>query len=156
MTLNKELWIVGIPALGWALFGLGGTKISDTIEGNKLWRRLGLSLVIGLGIFFSGFSWWQAVGAAGLAAAVLIQGYGDKASWIKRAAIFAGYGLISVWIGISWWNLITAAGCLVLMVLSNLSGFSKTFVWKICEGFFGLLIGIQISFLLSGNGLIWG
>ena len=39
--------------------------------------------------------------------------------------------------------------------LSNTKLTSKVFVWKIVEGFFGLVIGIQISYVMSGNGLVW-
>ena len=146
--MNPELWIVIMPALGWLLFSLGGTEISKKIKGKKWIRRFVLPAVFGLCVFFAGSDWWLAVAVCVIAMAVFPLGYGDRASWPKRLAIFAGYGLISAPVGLSWWNLITALMCPALMALSRWKSTAKTFIWKICEGAFGALIGIQIAYAL--------
>jgi hypothetical protein len=153
--MNKELWMVGIPAVGWLLFALGGTKISDSMGGKKWLRRFVLTFILGVCVFFAGFQWWQGLAVFAISCLFFHLGYGDKAKWPMKCLIFSGYGLISAPIGLSWWNLITAVGCVLMMLFSNIPGLSKTFVWKIVEGFFGAVIGVQIAFLLSGNGLIW-
>ena len=50
MTLNKELWLVVIPALCWFLGALGGTQISDTIKGQKWLRRFLMPAILGLAV----------------------------------------------------------------------------------------------------------
>ena len=155
MTLNKELWIVLVPALSWLLFALGGTQISDKIEGKKWLRRFVLPFLWGLCVFFGGFFWYQAVGVAILGCLMLHLGYGSKTSWKMRLLVFAGYGLISAPIGLSWWNPITSIACAVMFLLSNTPLTSATMVWKCAEGSMGALIGITISFALAGYGLSW-
>lgn len=153
--MNKELWIVLIPAFSWLLFALGGTQISDKIEGKKWLRRFVLPFLWGICVFLGGFAWFQVLSVAILGCLMLHLGYGSKMSWGLRIATFCGYGLISALIGLSWWNLITAIGCIIMFILSNTPLTSATFVWKICEGIFGILIGIQLSYLMAGYGLIW-
>ena len=153
--MNKELWIVIMPALGWLLFALGGTQISDKIEGQKWIRRFLLPVLWSLCIVLAKYAWWQALGCMILAIGFLHLGYGSKTSWPMRILTFAGYGLISAPIGLSAWNVITLAACALMFWLSNTKLTSKIFVWKICEGAFGALIGIEISYLMAGYGLIW-
>lgn len=153
--MNKELWIVILPAFGWLLFALGGTQISDKIEGQKWIRRFLLPFICGVCVFFAGFVWWQAVVVALLACLMFHLGYGSKTSWKIRLLVFAGYGIISAPIGLSFWNLITSMACAVMFLLSNTKLTAKIFVWKIVEGFFGLLIAIQISYIMAGYGLVW-
>ena len=153
--MNKELWIVIIPAFSWLLFALGGTQISDKIEGKKWLRRFVLPFLWGLCVFFGGFSWYQAVGVAILGCLMLHLGYGSKTSWKMRLLVFAGYGLISGPIGLSWWNPITSVACVLMFLLSNTPLTSATMVWKIWEGTGGCIIGIQIAYLISGNGIVW-
>lgn len=153
--MNKEIWLCIMPALGWLLFALGGTQISDKIEGQKWIRRFLLPFICGVCLFIAHFAWFQALGVAILACIALHQGYGSKTPWSWRLLVFAGYGLISGPVGISWWNFLTAVGCIILYILSNTKITSKIVVWKVCEGSFGALIGIQISYLMAGNGLIW-
>ena len=145
--MNKELYLVFIPALAGLLFALGGSQISDTIKGQKWVRRFLLPFALLLPCVWIEFSWWQGLLVSLIACFVLHLGYGDKATWVKRALIFTGYGLISIPIGYSMWNIFTAIGCLLIMWLSRV-GMPKTFVWKVCEFSFGALIGIQVAFLL--------
>lgn len=146
--MNKELFIVVIPVLSGFLFSLGGTEITEKIKGQKWIRRFVLPFAIMFPSSLIIFSWWQSLIVAIIACIVFHLGYGDRASWIKKFFIFAGYGLISLPIGLSWWNLFTAAGCFILMLLSQ-KVMPKTFTWKICELSFGVLIGIQVSYILA-------
>lgn len=153
--MNKELWMCILPALGWLCFSLGGTQISDKIEGQKWIRRFLLPFLWGICVFLASFAWWQGAGVAILACAMLHLGYGSKTSWPVRISVFAGYGLISATVGLSVWNIITFICCGMMFLLSNLKVTSWIFVWKIVEGAFGALIGIQISYLLAGQGIVW-
>lgn len=154
--MNKELWLVLIPGLSWLLFALGGTQISDKIEGQKWIRRFVLPFAWGVCVYLAQFAIWQAIGVAMLGCAILHQGYGSKVAWWRKILTFAGYGAISLFIGFSWWNLIVVVGCILMFILSNTPLTSAIMVWKICEGAFGALIGITISYLLAGYGTIWG
>ena len=146
--MNPELWIVIMPAIGWLLFSLGGTEISEKIKGQKWLRRFVLPVLWGACVWIATGIWWKSLSVAGLAMAVFPLGYGDRASWLKRIAIFAGYGLISAPVGLSWWNLITAILCAVLFAMSRWKPTAHTFVWKIVEGAFGAVIGVQIAYQL--------
>jgi hypothetical protein len=153
--LNKEIWMVLLPAFGWLLFALGGTQISDKIAGQKWTQRFLLPAIFALCIFLARYVWWQYISVAMLACLMFHLGYGSKTSWKIRLLVFTGYGLISAPIGLSFWNLITSMACAVMFLLSNTKFTAKIFVWKIVEGFFGLLIAIQISYIMAGYGLIW-
>jgi len=153
--MNPELWLVFLPAISWLLFSLGGTQISDTIQGKKWLRRFILPTIFGICLFLAHFAWFQALGVAILACLMLHLGYGSHTSWKMRLLVFAGYGLISVPIGISIWNVFTIVGCVILFLLSNIKFSKDTFVWKIWEGTAGLLCGIQLGYLLAGHGIIW-
>lgn len=154
-NLNPELWMVFLPGISAILFALGGTQISDTILGQKWLRRYVLPAILGLSAYFAGIGPGWAIAVTLISAICFIQGYGERASWAKRTLIFIGYGCISLPIGMSWWNLICTVGCIVLFVLSNWNLTSKTFVWKTCESILGFLVGMQIAFLLAGNGIIF-
>lgn len=144
-----------VPAFSWLLFALGGTQISDKIKGQKWIRRFVLPFLWGICVYFAGFQWYQAIGVAILGCLMLHLGYGSKTSWKMRLLVFAGYGLISAPVGVSYWNLITVIICSLMFLLSNTKITSIVMVWKIVEGFFGCLIGIQIAYLLSGYGLLF-
>ena len=153
--MNPELWLVFVPALSAMLFALGGTQISDKIEGKKWIRRFVLAFLLGLCVFLAKFAIWQSAGVAILSCVMFHQGYGDKVKWWRKILTFIGYGCIPLFIGFSYWSIITTVGCTVMFILSNIKLSSATFVWKICEGVFGALIGISVAFLLSGNGILW-
>lgn len=153
--MNPELWLIIMPTLGLSLFALGGTQISDKIEGQKWLRRFLLPFLWAACVKLAHFSLWQAAGVGILACGLFHLGYGEKTSWKMRLLVFAGYGLISAPIGLSPWNAISVIGCIGMFFLSNFKPTSWVFVWKIVEGFMGFNIGIQLGFLISGNGLIW-
>ena len=87
--------------------------------------------------------------------AIFSLGYGSTTPWWEKALIGCAYALIGVAIGISWWNLVTAFAFITLFFLSNTKLIAKMFTWKICEGFFGLFVGIQLAYVLMGLGRIW-
>jgi len=147
--MNKELLMVFLPGISWILFALGGTQISDKIKGWKGWRRFILPFVYGLFVLISGVNiWWKILITMAIAGITYSFGYGDKTpKWLK-VIVLSSYGLVSVAIGLSIWNLFTAIGANVLFKLSNTKWSANIFVWKICEGFFGLLCGIQLAYVL--------
>jgi len=151
---NPELNLVFIPALAWLLFSLGGSKISEEIPGWKGWRRFILPAVFLVACFINGIIWWKSILAI-LPCWAYCMGYGERASYLKKFFIGCLYGLIGVAIGISWWNLATIVGFITLFKLSNTKLVAHIFVWKIIEGMYGLFCGIQLGYLLAGNGTIW-
>ena len=152
--MNKELYLVVIPAVSWLLFALGGTQISDKIKGQKWIRRFLLPFAYLLACVIAGFP-WMGVSIALLAMAIYHLGYGDTVPWWRKSLIGVGYALISIPLGLSVWNLVTAIAFIGLFKLSNTKWSAQMFVWKLCEGFFGLFVGIELAYLLSGKGLIW-
>lgn len=149
--MNKELYMVILPAISWLLFALGGTQISDKIPGWKGWRRFILPFIYTLFCLMES-TWWQAVLVGLVAVGIYSIGYG-KMSWKMRFALGLGYGLVCIPIGISIWCAFTALAFGVLFILSNTKLTANTFVWKICEGFFGLFVGIEIAYILMGYGI---
>lgn len=152
--MNKELFMVFLPPIAGLLGALGGTQISSKIPGWKGWRRIILPIVFFISVILVA-SWWQALLVAAIAGASFSLGYGHKKTWLERSFTFLAYGLISIPIGISFWNLFTVFTCIVLFVLSNNKIFAKTFVWKICELLMFMICGIQLAYILMGNGLSW-
>ncbi len=146
--MNKELVMVFVPGLSWVLFALGGTQISDTIKGWKGWRRFILPTVYMVACIFFGIEWWRILLVGFAAGLVYTLPYGVKTKNWVRYLVALGYGCISVPIGISIWNVLTVIGFITLYHLSNFKPTSKAFVWKICEGFFGVLVGIQLAYIL--------
>jgi hypothetical protein len=147
--VNKELWMVIIPPVSWLLFALGGTQISDTTKGQKWIRRFALPAFWGLCVASTG-AYLQAALVCGLGIGILCLGYGDGKSWLYRAGVGCLYGCISLPLGVSWWNLATAVVFIVYFLLSNWKYTASEFTWKICEGTYGLMIGITIAYLLMG------
>jgi hypothetical protein len=165
--LSPELYMVFLAPICALLFALGGTQISTTIKGQKWLRRFVLPAILGLAVGFA-ITWWQGLLVGCLACASLHQGYGDRASWLKRTLIFLSYGLISLPIGWSLWNIFTPIIAMSLFVLCNLKvdirdydpshihlKFGDVFVWKFFELSMGFLIGFQVAYILAGHGHIW-
>ena len=146
--------MVFLPGLGWILFAFGGTQISDKIGGKKWIRRFVLPLILFVGCMTVS-TVWQSLGVMVLAMAAFHLGYGDGKSWAGRAIVGVAYGFIGAPVGLSVWNLVTALGFISLFWLSNQKATARTFTWKICEGTFGALVGIEIAYSLMGYGLHW-
>lgn len=146
--MNKELYMVFLPALSWILFALGGTQITPKLGGFKWLRRFVLPAVYFLFVLLAGFSLWSACGVTILAIACFCLGYGNGKSWFYRFLVGCAYACISIPIGFGFWNIMTATIFIVFFALSNWDYSAEEFTWKICEGFYGLFIGIQIAFLL--------
>jgi hypothetical protein len=145
--MNKELYMVVIPAVSWLLFALGGTQISDTVKGMKWIRRFVLPVVYAAACILAGYI-WQGFLVGLIAMLVYHLGYGDKVPWWRKILVGAGYALVTVPMDITFWNYITFVAFIGLFILSNTKWSAKYFVWKICEGFFGLFVGIELAFLL--------
>ena len=155
--MNDELIMVFLPGISWILFALGGTQISDKIQGWKGWRRFILPFVYGVYGVFGVLSiqlWWKIVLVMALAGIVYSLPYGHKVSWKMKPLIALGYGLIRIPVGISVWNIFTIVGFLGLFKLSNMKLTSNVFIWKICEGFFGLIVGISVAYVFMGHSII--
>lgn len=149
--MNKELFMVFLPGISWILFALGGTQISDRVQGWKGWRRFILPLFYAGATLWAGFSIWQAFLVMLISGAVYSLPYGERITWPLRILVGIGYGLISLPIGLSMWNVFTILGFIILFWLSNTKWASSIFTWKICEGFFGLLVGIQLAYIFIGS-----
>jgi hypothetical protein len=154
--MNKELIMVALPAISWLLFSLGGTRIAEdnSIQGQKWIRRFVLPGVYFLFCLFL-VGWIKASIVTAIAIPAFCLGYGMGKSYIYRFMVGCGYALISLPIGISWWNLVTAITFIALFKLANTQLTRKMFIWKICEGAFGLTIGIELAYSLMGKGIIW-
>jgi len=146
--MNNELFYVFVPAVSWMLFSLGGTQISTTIPGWKGWRRFILPLVYAVSCLMGGIILWRALLVAILAFGAYTLPYGDSVEWWGKFLVGCAYAIISIPIGLSFWNIAAAIGFITLFFLSNTDMARKYFVWKICEGFFGLLCGIQLTYAI--------
>lgn len=153
--VNDELLMVFLPGISWILFALGGTQISDKIQGWKGWRRFILPFVYEVFCIISGIIWWKIMLVMALAGIVYSLPYGHKVSWKMKPLVALGYGLISIPIGFSIWNVITIIGFLGLFKLSNWKPTASIFIWKFVEGAFGLLVGISLAYVLMGKGWVW-
>lgn len=143
--MNPELYLVFLPAVSWLLFSLGGTQISGEIKGQKWIRRYLLPAVYFAACLFAGIMFLKALLVMILSVIAFCLPYGDRTSYPEKFLVGCCYGAISVPIGLSWWNLLTALGFILLFILSNTKLTEKIFVWKIVEGFFGALCGIQLG-----------
>jgi len=155
VIMNNELLMVFLPGLSWILFALGGTQISDKIQGWKGWRRFILPFVYGVFCIITNVLWRKIMLVMALAGIVFSLPYGHKVTWKMKPLIALGYGLISIPIGFSIWNLFTVVGFLGLFKLSTRKPTASIFIWKICEGSFGILVGIQLAYVLMGKGTIY-
>jgi len=136
----NEWTIIYAVILSAGLFAAGGTEVKKTGRGYKWIRRFILPALLCL-IAWPFAPYWAVIGFGATLCVFLHLGYGDRCSWPKRAFIFAGYGLSSLWIGWSWWAVLTPAACCALFFLSNLKSTASDFQWKLCELSFGFLIG---------------
>ena len=153
--MNPELMQVFIPGISAILFSLGGTQISQTMQGQKWVRRFLLPSFFLLMTLIAGFAWWQGLLVFLISCVSFHMGYGDKTSWWMKILVFLSFALISIPVGFSFWNgiLILIVPLMMLLSLSHLVG--KVFVWKIVEASWGFLIGISLAFPLSNNGIIF-
>lgn len=133
--MNRELVWLMLPVVGF-LSQIGGTY-------NKLFRRLGVPLIITMSSFLLfGFSWWLPAlfltifGVACLPFTLI--GDSLQASWVNWVWIWvSGYllGLPSLFLSDSGW-LYAFVPCVVQGIcgtLSNIQATAKYFQWKFCE-----------------------
>jgi hypothetical protein len=81
--MNPEIWHILIIGLSGILFALGGTWITDKIDGQKWIRRYLLPVTIGLILLILNIDWWRCLGLSLLSIGAFSLGYGDKADWWK-------------------------------------------------------------------------
>lgn len=136
--MDKEYALMILPSISWLLFSLGG----KTWKG---WRRYILPLVYLAFMLTYGIAVNRACLVTLLAIFMFCLGYGESKPYWYKFLVGYGYGLISTPIGVSFWNYLTPIAFISLFWLSNNKPFSNIFVWKICEGFIGLLIGLTIA-----------
>ncbi len=149
--MNRELYMCFLPAISFALFALGGTQITidNSIRGWKGWRRIILPMCYAVALFLAGIAWWMAVCIGLQAWAVFSLPYGDKTPYWLKAIIGCAYGLIGFPLPLSFWNLVTAISFISLWILANKFMLTaKWFAWSLCQGLFGLFVGIQLSYQL--------
>lgn len=154
-NLNPELYLVILTVLSGFLFALGGTQISPSIKGKKWIRRFLLPFIFAVFCLLAGFVWWKALLVALIAIGSFYLGYSAEKPFYKRALAALSFGCISLPIGISFWNVFAFGGFLFLFWLSNNNLTKRIFVHKCVELGTGFFIGLQLSFLLSGNGHVW-
>lgn len=122
---------IAMMTLSVLLFTLGGT-------GFKWMRRYILPVLLGIGTFFCGVSWWQSL--------ILIIGigivyhlpYGEALTFLGKLVVGFLYVIPTLAIGLSWWVLIFPFIFVALFLLSEATETAKSFTWKVCEGFIGL------------------
>lgn len=158
--LNPQLWTVFLAPISSMLFVLGGTGISTTIKGQKWFRRFVLPTIYFACVWAAGFTWWQGLLVFFVSGFAFHQPYGSGAkSWWRKLLTFAMFGLPGLVIGWSWWSPVTFVGASVSFYLTTDSPWKKHIYllqgWKFFELLTGLLVGIQISYLLGGYGVSW-
>ena len=83
-NINPELWHIAIMALSGTLFAVGGSWITDKLEGQKWIRRILLPLLLGLILYFAlKVDLWRCIAFVVLSVSVLSLGYGDRSDWWK-------------------------------------------------------------------------
>lgn len=143
----NEWMIILIVLLSSGLFAAGGTDLDG--KGHKWIRRFILPAgLLATSLFYA--PWWASVAYSLTLCAFLHLGYGSKASWAYRSFIFAGYGLVSLWLGPSWWLIVTPVVCLGLFWLSNFKYTASSFTWKCVEIIYGIIIACSfVSAILN-------
>ena len=129
--MNKEWLIIIVPALSWILFAIGGT-------GFKWVRRYILPLLLGITVLISGIPLLQAAGGAIALSLALHLPYGDKVPLWGKFGVILTYPLATLFWGFSPVQVIYPFVMFGLFWLS-LKG---KITWKICEGAFGLGLGL--------------
>lgn len=82
--MNPELWHIAIMGLSGVLFAVGGSWITDKIDGQKWVRRILLPVLLGFILYFAlHVDWWRCIAFSVLSVGALSLGYGDKADWWK-------------------------------------------------------------------------
>lgn len=137
----QELNYIIIPPLCWLLFALGGFR-------QKAWRRFGIPALLGIFCWINHIALWKILLVVTISCIVLHLGYGEGKSWLWRAFVGVSYGCIALPLGFSMWQVILPVMWIILFWLSNTKFAEKIVVWKIVEGFTGLLIGLSVAYLL--------
>lgn len=143
MTEHQELVSIFMMGLGVILWSLGGWRW-------KGWRRIVLPVVmIGLVLWY-GVAWWQAVLSSGLLYLAACMPYGTNTPWFipnrhgSKMAAGISYIFPALVYGWTWWFIITPVLFMLIFWASNSKALHKDFIWKVCEGWIGLMVVVTI------------
>lgn len=137
-TLNIELIYILMLGLSSSLFALGGT--GKWALSNKLWRRLGVPVVIVAGFLLLGCWFVPAILTGVSLFGVLTLGYGDGKPWWYKTIVAFSYSLVFLLVGWTWWFIIAPLYFLSLFYMSNTKLLQHDVIWKIVEFMAGAFI----------------
>lgn len=132
--MNKEILIIGVPAVSWVLFALGGYKW-------KWIRRFLLPCFLGGIALLMGILWWKVILFTFLLSAVLCLPYGENTPILGRGVVILCYGLAFLALKLTPIALIPPVTFGVFYWLSLKYNW---FGWKYTEGLVGLSLGITL------------
>jgi len=137
--MNKELVYIGMLGFSSMLFALGGTGRWPLAS--KLWRRVGVPIVIFFGLLMLGCWHIAAFLSCAALSGFLWMGYGESKTWDYKAMLMVLYVVPTLLIGWTWWLLITPWPILLLFFfLSNVKFLQHDVIWKIWEAMAGFFI----------------
>lgn len=134
----SELWMTAVLGFSGVAFAIGGMK------GGRVLRRYLLPLGLALSLLLNSFPVWKVACYALALSFALHLGYGDRASWWKKALVFALYALPSLVFGLTLWQVASPLIMLLIMFLSQTKTFANDFKWKLCEFNIGVLIACTL------------
>ena len=139
--MDKELIYIFLPSICWILFSLGGYKY-------KFFRRFLLPFTIFVFCLIRNIPLYKTLSSTLFLIGALHLGYGETKPYWYKFLVGISYATAISPLGLSFWNFIIPFVFIILFVLSNLKISEKTFTWKICEGFYGLFIGIAVAYVI--------
>ena len=134
----QMIMICGSPLL----FSLGGMV-------NKLIRKLGLPLLLGICLILGGIPLIKAIDSGLLLFGTLTLPYGEKTPYWAKLGVFCLYGLPSLLIDFSPWVIIAPIVMFALFWISNTKWGKNIIYWRIWEATSGLLIGATYASLIK-------
>jgi len=132
--MTKEVLIIGVPAVSWVLFSLGGI-------GPKWIRRFFLSCFLGGIALLTGFIWWKVALFTLSLMVVLCLPYGNNTPILGRGVVILCYGLAFLPLKLTPIVLIPPITFGLFYWLSLKYNWLS---WKIVEGLVGLSLGITL------------
>ena len=146
--MNHELIYILMMTSGVLLWTLGGTLW-------KGYRRIIFPITIFLFLLLYGLSWWQCLFSSGLLYGCSSLGYGTNSRWwlphkdingwhSSKLITAISYNFPALIIGYTWWFIVMPITFLSIFWASNNKSLEKDFVWKVCEGWTGLMVTVTI------------
>lgn len=134
----SELWMTAVLGFSGVAFAIGG------MHGGRVLRRYLLPLGLALALLLNAFPLWRVATYAVALSFALHLGYGDKASWWKKALVFALYAIPSLVFGLTIWQVFSPVIMLLIMFISQTKTFADDFKWKLVEFNIGVLIACTL------------